>query len=172
MTSDENPSEQTSDLIDTVHHEHAHLRKLFSDLASSFADIAAGEIGDDNRREVVAAASENLEVALEDMLHHFNQEEEVFFVEMERRFPDLAPKIEDLVDAHELMAQRTRWLHEQLEKGPDDVARDLEVIVDVLDSMASMVDDHTEQETRLFDEFLQKVPEDERRGLLEKMRQI
>lgn len=172
MTSEKPLSEQTSDLIDKVHHEHAHLRRLFDDLASSFADIAAEKSGASDETEVVEAASEELEVALEDMLHHFDQEEEIFFVEIEERFPEMKPRIEELVEAHELMTQRTRWLHEQLGRGPDDVARDLEVVVDVLRSLAEMVERHTERETELFDEVLNKIPEDERRGLLEKMRQI
>ena len=172
MTSNESPTEKTSDLIDKVHHEHAHLRRLFDDLASSFAKIAAGETGEATQREVVAAASEDLEVALDDMLEHFNQEEEIFFVEMENRFPELKPRIEKLVDAHEEMSQRTRWLQEQLAKSPEDLARDLEVVVDVLRSMAQLVDDHTQEETALFDDALEDIPVDERRVLLEKMRQI
>lgn len=172
MTSEQTIQEQTSDLIDQVHHEHAHLRRLFDDLASSFADIAADKTGGSEEPEVVEAASEELEVALEDMLHHFDQEEEIFFVEIEDRFPDLKPRIEELVEGHEMMTQRTRWLHEQLERDPGDVARDLEVVVDVLRSLAEMVERHTQKETELFDEVLHKIPEDERRGLLEKMREI
>lgn len=172
MTSKEVPDEQTSDLIDQVHHEHAHLRRLFDDLAASFAEIAAGEVGEKNQREVVSAASEELEVALDDMLEHFDQEEEVFFIEIEKRFPELKPRIEALVEAHEEMTQRTRWLHKQLGKSPEELARDLEVVVDVLRSMAQLVDDHTQEETALFDDVLKKIPAGERRGLLEKMRQI
>lgn len=172
MTSEEPNPEQTSDLIDTVHHEHAHLRRLFDDLASSFADIAAGETGASSQQDVVAAATEDLEVALEEMIHHFNQEEEIFFVDMERRFPELQSEIDDLVEAHEVMAQRTRWLHEQLDREPEDIARDLEVIVDVLRSLASLVEEHTEKESQLFDTVLQKIPADERRDLLETMREI
>lgn len=172
MTSNQSPDEQTSDLIDQVHHEHAHLRRLFDDLATSFARIAAGEIGEKNKRDVVSAASEDLEVALDDMLEHFDQEEEVFFVEIERRFPELKPRIEILIAAHEEMTQRTRWLHEQLGKSPAELSRNLEVMVDVLGAMSQLVEDHTEEETALFDDVLQKIPEGERRGLLKKMRQI
>lgn len=172
MTTNESPREKTSDLIDKVHHEHAHLRRLFDDLAESFADIAAGDRDEASRRQVVTEASKELELALEDMLHHFDQEEEVFFVEIEARFPDLKPRIEELVEAHEVMSQRTRWLHEQLDRSPKAIARDLEVIVDVLRSMASLVEEHTQMESKLFDDVLQKIPADERRGLLEKMREI
>ncbi len=172
MTSDQTRDEQTSDLIDQVHHEHAHLRRLFDDLASSFAQIAAGDVGEKNQSDVVSAASEELEVALDDMLEHFDQEEEVFFVEIERRFPDLKPRIESLVEAHEEMTRRTRWLHKQLGKSAEKLSRELEVVVDVLNSMAQLIDGHTQEETALFDDVLQKIPEGERRGLLEKMRQI
>ena len=172
MTSKANKQERTSDLIDTVHHEHAHLRRLFDDLASKFANIAAGEIEENNQRQVVAAASEDLEVALEDMLEHFNQEEEVFFVEIEERFPDLKPRIRALVEAHEEMSQRMRWLQEQLGKSQQELARNLEVVVDVLSSMAGLVEEHTEEESALFDDVLEKIPAGERKGLLKRMRQI
>lgn len=172
MASDATEQQQTSDLIDKVHHEHVHLRRLFDDLASSFADIAAGEIGEADQRQVVASASEDLEVALEDMLEHFDQEEEVFFIEIEKRFPALKPRIEGLVEAHEEMSQRMRWLQEQLGKSPEELARNLEVIVDVLRSMAGLVEEHTQEETALFDDVLEKIPAGERRGMLNKMRQI
>lgn len=172
MTSKESPNEQTSDLIDKVHHEHEHLRRLFDDLASSFAAISSGEVEADDQRDVIAAASEDLQVALEDMLHHFNQEEEIFFVEMEKRFPELKPRIDTLVEAHETMSQRTRWLQEQLNKPADKLARNLEVIVDVLESMSGLVETHTQEETELFDDVLERMDAGERRGLLEKMRQI
>lgn len=172
MTSNGTQQERTSDLIDKVHHEHAHLRRLFDDLASNFADIAAGKIGESDQRQVVQSASEDLEVALEDMLEHFNQEEEVFFIEIEERFPDLKPRVDRLVEAHEEMSQRTRWLQEQLGKSPEDLARNLGVIVDVLRSMADLVEEHTEEETALFDDVLKEIPPGERQGLWEKMRQI
>lgn len=171
MSSQKSP-EKVSDLIDTVHHEHAHLRRLFDDLSTSFAAIASGEIGESNRRDLVAAASEDLEVALDDMLEHFNQEEEIFFVELERRFPELKPRINNLVEGHELMSQRTRWLQEQLGKPAQDLDRNLEVVLDVLRSMAKLVEEHTEEETELFDTVLNQMPAEERQKLLEMMRQI
>ena len=172
MTSHKDQNEQTSDLIDQVHHEHVHLRRLFDDLAKNFAAIAAGEVEERNRREVVRAATEDLEVALEDMLEHFDQEEEVFFVEIEQRFPELRPRIASLVEAHEEMTQRTRWLQEQLGRSPEALDRDLEVVVDVLHAMARLVDDHTSNETALFDDVLDQIPASERRGLLKRMREI
>lgn len=164
--------EPTSDLIDQVHHEHQHLRRLFGDLAERFGAISSGDIGTDQSETVIAAAAEELEVALEDMLHHFNQEEEVFFIEIEARHPELKPRIDVLVEAHELMSQRTRWLHEQLGKEPQALARNLEVVVDVLESMAELVETHTREETALFDDVLASIPEGERKMLLRKMREI
>ncbi len=172
MTMSHDKNEKTSDLIDQVHHEHEHLRRLFGDLASSFAAISAGEVGAGREREVIAAAAEDLEVALDDMLLHFNQEEEVFFVEIEKRFPELKPRIKVLVEGHEVMSQRTRWLHQQLNRDPKDLARDLEVVVDVLEAMSNLVQTHTEEETALFDDVLESIPAGERKGLLRKMREI
>lgn len=164
--------EKTSDLIDAVHHEHAHMRRLFVDLVESFESIASGELDGESREEVVRMASEDLEVALEDMLHHFNQEEEIFFIELEQRFPVVQPKVESLVDAHETMSKRTRWLQEQLARPPEELTRNLEVVLDVLRSMARLVDEHTQEEADLFSTVLEAMSSEERRDLLERMREL
>lgn len=166
------PPEITSDLIDAVHHEHAHMRRLFVDLVSSFESIARGEVDEESREEVVSVASEDLEVALEDMLHHFNQEEEIFFIELEQRFPFVRPRVESLVDAHETMSKRTRWLQEQLARPPEELMRNLEVILDVLHTMARLVDEHTQEEAELFNTVLEAMSPEERRDLLERMREL
>ncbi|RDV39586.1 hypothetical protein DV096_03185 [Bradymonadaceae bacterium TMQ3] len=172
MDHDSSKATPSSDLIDRVHHEHVHLRRLFEDLSGTFERIGAEETGQERKRELIESASEDMEVALDDMLEHFNQEEEIFFVEIEERFPELAGRIASLVKSHELMGQRTRWLHEQLGKPADEISRNLTVIQDVVQSMARMIEEHTEEETALFDDVLTKIPADERRALLEKMREI
>lgn len=164
--------EKTSDLIDAVHHEHAHMRRLFVDLVSSFESIARGEVDEESREEVVSVASEDLEVALDDMLHHFNQEEEIFFVELEERFPAIQPQVETLVKAHETMSKRTRWLQEQLARPSEELTRNLEVILDVLRSMAHLVDEHTQDEAELFSSVLEAMSPEERKDLLERMREL
>lgn len=165
-------SEKSSDLLDIVHHEHAHLRRLFEDLSQKFDALASGRVKGEERREVILSASEDLSVALEDMLHHFNQEEEVFFVELEERFPELKERIEKLVRGHEEMSQRMRWLQEQLMKPPESLGRDVVIILDVVQSMARLVEEHTDEETELFELALKSVPDEERQEMLEKMRQI
>ncbi|TXD39339.1 hypothetical protein FRC98_02770 [Lujinxingia vulgaris] len=172
MEHDSPKSNASSDLIDRVHHEHVHLRRLFEDLAGTFERIGAEQTSAERKRELIESASEDMEVALDDMLEHFNQEEEIFFVEIEERFPVLSDRIEALVKGHELMGQRTRWLHEQLGKSAEEIGRNLTVILDVVRSMARMIEEHTEEETALFDDVLTKIPADERRALLEKMREI
>ncbi|RAL25330.1 hypothetical protein DL240_03725 [Lujinxingia litoralis] len=165
-------SNASSDLIDRVHHEHVHLRRLFEDLSGTFERIGAEQTSAERKQELIESASEDMAVALDDMLEHFNQEEEIFFVEIEERFPELGPRIDALVKGHELMGQRTRWLHEQLGRTPAEIGRNLAVILDVVRSMAKMIDEHTTEETTLFDDVLTKIPADERRELLEKMREI
>ena len=163
---------QSSDLLDIVHHEHAHLRRLFEDLAEKFASLASGEVTGAERMEVVNSASEDLSVALEDMLHHFNQEEEVFFVELEERFPELKERIDQLVVGHEEMSQRMRWLQEQLARSSEELGRNVVVVLDVIQSMARLVEEHTEEEAELFELALHSVSQEERQEMLEKMRQI
>ncbi|MFU8806388.1 MAG: hemerythrin domain-containing protein, partial [Bradymonadaceae bacterium] len=161
-----------SDLIDKVHHEHQHLCRLFEDLQSSFEKINSGELDGESRAETLESASEDLAVALDEMLHHFDQEEEVFFVDIEERFPDLREEIVALVAAHELMGERTRWLQAQLKKPVDVISRDAGQILDVIRGMTELVIKHTEDEQRLFDVVLQKIPADERVSLLKEMQSI
>ncbi len=172
MSSEETTSPSTSDLIDAVHHEHEHLRRLFKDLAGSFQSLARGEMKREERQEMVTGAAEDLEVALEDMLEHFNQEEEVFFVVLEERFPEMKDEIHGLIKGHETMSQRARWLHEQLTRPIDEMERNVDVVLDVVQSLARLVEEHTRDETAFLDSVLNKVPSEERRQWLEKMREI
>lgn len=172
MSNHHSSTSSKSDLLDIVHHEHAHLRRLFTDLATSFSALAAGELANEERTEFLTTASEDLHVALEDMLEHFNQEEEVFFVELEERFPELRERIDVLVKGHETMSQRMRWLKEQLGKPGEELDRNAAVVLDVIQSMARLVEEHTDDETELFEFALANVSGKERQDLLEKMREV
>ncbi|MFW6053836.1 MAG: hemerythrin domain-containing protein [Persicimonas sp.] len=162
----------TSDLIDLVHHEHDHLNKLFEDLSGTFEKIARGELDEPRRDEVLDTAADDLQLALDEMLHHFNQEEEVFFVAIEQRFPQLSDDITKLANAHELMCDRTRWLHRQLGKSRTTFGERIDEIMKVVKQMHQLVKQHTTNENRLFGEALQKMPAEERESLLEDMRRI
>lgn len=161
-----------SDLVDLVHHEHDHLRRLFEDVADSFSKLAGGTLDEPVRSEMLESTSDDLELALDEMLHHFNQEEEVFFVEIERRFPDLADDIAALAEAHELMCERTRWLHRQLHQSDEHIAEHLDDILEVVRQMGDILSEHTKQEDRLFGTALSQMSADERDDLLAEMRRI
>lgn len=165
-------SGSSSDLLDIVHHEHTHLRRLFDDLLTNFESLQSERLGEVQEIELINSAAEDLDVVLEDMLEHFNQEEEVFFVELEERFPPLRPRIEKLVKAHETMSQRMRWLKEQTRKDPKELRRNVAIILDVVRTMAQLVEEHTKDETELFEMALENVSGDERKAMLERMRQI
>ncbi len=165
-------SSPSSDLIDLVHHEHAHLNRLFADIGETFEKIARGELDEPRCTEVLETASDDLQMALDEMLHHFNQEEEVFFVEIEKRFPELADDISHLAAAHELMCDRTRWLHRQLNQPRTGGAEGADEIMKVVKQMRQLLRQHTTNENRLFDSALQRMPAEEREALLEEMRRI
>lgn len=161
-----------SDLIDLVHHEHEHICRLFTDLYERFEKIAADELVDESRDEMVESAAEELTIALDEMLHHFNQEEEVFFIDFERRFPELAPDVASLVEAHESMCDRTRWLQQQFKKNAAALSENIEEVLDVLRSMSELVLKHTVEEQRFFSTVLTKIPAEERRSLLESVQKL
>ncbi|MGM0557086.1 MAG: hemerythrin domain-containing protein [Myxococcota bacterium] len=164
--------EQKSDLIDTVHHEHDHLVKLFDDIEDTFDALAAGDMDRSRHLEVVESASGDLKVALDEMLHHFNQEEEVFFVEIEKRFPEVSDTIAELSEAHEMMCERTRWLHRQIGQSPTEIKEKADEIREVIHQMRVTLAEHTESETELFDSVLGRMSSDEREELLDEMRRI
>ena len=163
---------QSSDLIDLVHHEHDHLCRLFEDIGQTFEKIARGELSGSRRAAVLDTASDDLQMALDEMLHHFNQEEEVFFVEIEQRFPELSDDIEALAQAHETMCDRTRWLHRQLGQPSEQIDQEVDEIMKVVKQMRTMLVQHTSKENQLFDSVLERIPAEERDSLLEEMRRI
>jgi hemerythrin-like domain-containing protein len=165
-------SKASSDLIEVVHNEHDHLLKLFEDIGQTFEKVAAGEFDEARREDVLETASDDLQLALDEMLHHFNQEEEVFFVEIEKRFPELSDDIEGLADAHELMCDRTRWLHRQLNQSRDTITERSDQIMKVVKQMRQLLGQHTTNETRLFDTALESMPPEERESLLAEMRRL
>ena len=164
--------ETRSALIDIVHHEHDHLKRLFADIEASFEKIVAGETDVASEMDALESAAENLDVALEEMLHHFNQEEEVFFVDLEERFPELSDDIAGLVESHETMCDKTRWLRQHLEGSADDIAANTEAILEVLSEMAELLSEHTAEENKMFGRALEKMPEEEQQELLDEMRRI
>ena len=164
--------DQKSDLIDTVHHEHHHLVKLFDDIEDTFDALAAGDMDKSQHMNVVESASGDLKVALDEMLHHFNQEEEVFFVEIEKRFPEVADTIEELTAAHEVMCERTRWLHRQIGQPPTEIKEKADEIREVIHQMRVTLAEHTENETELFDSVLRRMSSGEREELLDEMRRL
>ena len=164
--------DKRSALMDIVRHEHDHLKRLFEDIASSFEKLAAEDESIDDRKQMLESAADDLGMALEEMLHHFNQEEEVFFVDLEERFPELSDDIEQLALAHETMCDKTRWLQQRIGSETEDITEGLDEILDVLREMAELLDEHTREENRIFGLALEKVPEDEQQQLLDEMRKI
>lgn len=161
-----------SDLIDLVHHEHHHLTRLFGSLQNTFAVLASGELGEQERSEVVETAADDLQTAFDDMLHHFSQEEEVFFVEMERRFPELTDEIARLVETHEFVYERTRWLQNLLRQDARVIADQAERIFDTLKTLDQTLVAHTADENRIFDNALRRMSPHEREQLLRRMREV
>ena len=162
----------TSDLIDRVQHEHNHLTRLFDDINVTFETLADGDVEAELRQEIIESAAEDLRIGLEEMLHHFDQEEEVFFVEIERRYPDLAEEIALLVETHEFICERTRALQKYLHLAPDILARRVGEAREIIDMVRSTLAIHTRDENRIFGDALQRMSSAERKELLGEMQKI
>ncbi len=167
-----NTDQRKSDLIDLVHHEHHHLTSLFGSLKQTFERLASSDLPEAERLEMTETAAEDLQTAFDDMLHHFSQEEEVFFVEMETRFPELEPDIAALVETHEFVCSRTKWLQSLLKKNAAEISAQADRISETLTTLDETLTKHTEDEDRIFSSAMRRMTPREREDLLRRMREI
>lgn len=163
---------RVSDLIDLVHHEHHHMTKLFGDLRATFTRLGSDELEPAERQDLLETAQEDLRAAFDELLHHFDQEEEVFFVEIERRFPELADDIAGLVRTHEYVCERTRWLQQLLTQGIGAIVAHLPRVGETLTTLQQALVSHTLVEDELFGAALRKMSAPEREALLRRMREL
>ena len=161
-----------SDLIEIVQHEHDHMIKLFDDLRGTFERLVSGAVPAQERVELVETTREDLRGAFEELLHHFSQEEEIFFIEMERRFPELAAPIAELVATHEFVCDRTRWIQTVLHAGVDSISENLEPLGETISLLQTTLKAHTDRENEIFVRGLQRMTPDERGDLLRRMREL
>ena len=155
-----------SDLLEWAHHEHEHLTRLFDDLRATFNQIAVGDLEGLRREEALDQGVEDLEAALEDMLEHFNEEEEVYFQVIETRFPEFAPKIEALTATHEKICARTQRLQRHLAQRRDEIHEMSAELIALINEVTLELERHNEQEQEVFVQALQRLPENERLELL------
>lgn len=161
---------ERSDLVEWATHEHVHLSRLFDDLRATFNAMAQGEWEEEEREEALSQALEDLDGALEDMLEHFNEEEEVYFLAIEQRFPEYGESIEALVKAHEAICDRVQQLQQQLAREEWGGSSDRELsarLIALVNSLALEVERHNEREQEVFSRALQRLSPDERVALMD-----
>ncbi len=150
-----------SDLLDWAHHEHEHLDRLFEDLRRMFDEIDDGTwAGDD-----LDAAVEDLRGALEDMLEHFSEEEEVYFVAIETRFPEYAEDLAVLERHHASICERTRGLKRQIAR--EDPASRIQALKRARDELDDELAEHNVREQDVFRRALERLTQEERVELLD-----
>ena len=158
---------ERSDLLEWAHHEHEHLSKLFDDLRATFNAIAVGELEGPRREEALDQAVEDLEVALEDMLEHFNEEEEIYFLAIEGRFPEFGPEIDALKSTHETICARTRRLQRHVGARRDSIAQMSAELIALVNELTLALERHNSEEQRVFEKALNLLSEDERLALMD-----
>lgn len=161
-----------TELIDQLHHEHAHLTRIFAELSQTFRRVAAGDVHDDDCDDALATAAEDLRAALDEMLHHFSQEEEILFVEIVERFPELSGEIVRLEKNHESIAGHARSLLSLLGRGPQSFRDEYERAIQTLSLVSQEVTQHTLDEAQVYGDALKRLAPDERRAMLEQLRKI
>lgn len=166
---------ERSDLVEWATHEHEHLSKLFDDLRATFNRLATGELSDEAHDEALAQALDDLEGALDDMLEHFNEEEEVYFVAIRQRFPELATAVDELVTAHEQICGRTQRLQRQVatsQRGSGGGAQMSAALIALVNELALEVERHNVQEQAILSQALRRLSPDERIVLMDDKRAL
>ena len=162
-----------SDLLEWAHHEHEHLGKLFEDLKDTFSKLESDGFDSARQRdEALNTALDDLEHALDDMLEHFSEEEEVFFVEIEQRFPEFEPQIEALIATHEQLCSYNRTLMRRLGAEREVLFAEIKQTREVLDALVDLLHNHNQQEQEVFVKALQRLSDEERDALLATKQQL
>lgn len=157
-------------LINHIHHEHDHLTRLFDDVYRTFEKLSEGALDDET--EALESASDDLRIALDEMMQHFAEEEEVLFVEIEKHFPQMSDEIASLVQTHEAICDETRWLQKLLTKSPDAIREECSSALDVLDNLREDVRAHSKAESQVYNNALRQLPPSERRRMMQTLQSI
>ena len=167
---------ERSDLLDWTHHEHEHLSKLFDDLRATFNRLALGDVESAEREEMLGQAMEDLEGALEDMLEHFNEEEEVYFLAIEQRFPEFGEAIAELVSAHESICTSTRRLRRHIAGAALPSEGGIEAmsaaLIAMVNELARDVERHNAAEHAVFSQALRQLSPHERIAIMDRKRAL
>ncbi len=155
------------DVISHIEHEHSHLTRLFADIDRAFRQV--NQDGVQASEDALSTVSEDLEHAMEEMLDHFAEEEQVLFAHIEERFPEMESEIVALVQAHELICDRTRWLQQLLNADRSKLESEMAKALEIIHQLADEVAKHTEAESRVYTTALSQMSASERRELLENL---
>lgn len=161
-----------SDLLEWASHEHDHVTKLFEDLARTFEGLSTGELLGQERADALDEAVEELGMALEDIMEHFTEEEEVYFVAIEQRMPQFQGDIEELVATHEGICVQIQQLEQLLVRRRGELDQLTGELDDRLRELVRAVRRHNAEEQALFDAALRQLSEHERAALLDTKRSL
>ena len=152
---------ERSDLYEWAHHGHEHMGKLFDDLRGTFNAIATGELVGQAQEVALGQALEDLEGALEDMLEHFGEEEELYFVAIEQRFGEMSHKLDELVAGHERICARTRKLQRHV-ASQGDLREASGMLIALVNELALDIERHNEREHEVFGEALSRMSDEDK----------
>ena len=160
---------------DVIHHiqaEHRHLTQLFDDIQLTFERLAATDAKAADEADVLECAAEDLEVALDEILAHFSDEEEIFFVEISKRLPGTEGDLQELVNNHETICDHTRWLHTFLSQNPNAIQEGVDDALAVIRQVSNEIRLHTQTEARVYGDALEAMDAKESAELLKRLNEI
>ncbi len=135
-----------SQLVDVIKHEHEHLTRFFTDLNARFYEAEAGSID----ATFLESAREELEFGVEELLHHFDQEEAVLFAEVVTRFPVEKENVDKLTRMHEFICDQTKDLQVILENDPAEMQSKISEVHDLVSTIRGALRTHARHENAFF----------------------
>lgn len=144
---------QMPELIDLITKEHDHLSRFFADLNTRFYDLENESIDADFLENTRC----DLEFGIEEMLHHFDQEEEVLFIEIVKRLPEEKEKVQKLIRMHEFICDQTRDLQQVLQSTVDELPEQIPYIHDLVSTIRGALRTHARQEDVFFHRIFENL---------------
>ncbi len=135
-----------SHLVDLIKHEHDHLMHFFTDLDKRFYEADSGQID----ATFLELARGELELGIEELLHHFDQEEAVLFAEVVSRFPVEKEYVAKLTRMHEFICDQTQDLQIILESNPVELQKKVSDVHDIVSTIRGALRTHAKHENAFF----------------------
>lgn len=158
-------------LMHDVRLEHDHFEKMFSDLRETFRRVVMQDLSLTEQPDILETALQDLQFLVDEMLEHFEEEEELLFVTVLHQMPDQSSKVDELIMAHDDMCVKLCRIEGLVHNEAEEVERRAMRIYDLLSGLSKDVQKHATEEDQLVYTLLQRLNAGDCERLLQELRQ-